>query len=128
MSVRHVGPMSDGLLETDLGIFNVSLCEENISEVAERLWRIDLQTRLEQSLLVAPVLIAKNSSGGGGRDHDEETEPRQCCQEVAAAISGDYRLVSEPEQQAETQGGEIEEPLRHHKTHIEKQIGGWEER
>ena len=89
MSVRHVGSVSDGLLEADLGLVHPALGVEDVAEIAEGLGRIDLKTGSEEALLISPVLIAENSPGGGRQDHDEETETRSCCQDFASSMMRD---------------------------------------
>ena len=89
MSVRHVGAMSERLLEADLGLAHPALGVEDVAEIAEGLGRIDLKTGSEECLLVPPVLIAENSSGGGRQDHDKEPETRSCCQDFASTMMRD---------------------------------------
>ena len=120
MSVGHVGAVSDGFLETDLGLIHPTLGVQDVAEIAEGLGRIDLETGSEEGLLVSPVLVAENSSGGGRQDHDEEADTRGCCQDFAAALMSGQPLVTEAKQQAEPQRGQIQQPLRHHKTNIEE--------
>ena len=89
MSVGHVRAMSDGFLETELGLIHPSLGVEDVAEIAEGLGRIDQKTGSEEGLLIPPVLIAENGSGGGRQDHDEDAETRHSCQDVAPAVMGD---------------------------------------
>ena len=47
MSIRHVGSVPQSLLETNLRFLDVPLGIEDVAEIAEGLWRIHHQARLE---------------------------------------------------------------------------------
>ena len=122
MSVCHVGPPSDGFLEHDFRILQLSFGVENVSQIAERLCRIYCQSRLEQSFLIFPVRVSCDSSEPGRQEEDQKAETCEARLEPGEPPS------PQRHQEAVAQRGQVEQSLGHHEANIEKYICGGEER